>query len=504
MIDDLYEEDNNERVDGLDPLKTYMKEMGSISLLTRKEEVEISKKIEMGASNVSSAILDFPLTYEKLFEMYDDLKENNNVSVLSLISPLIFDEFNEEDMSGQEFSEDEMKEKVEESEKEVDIIIESMRKVYSKERKIFEKDYKTYVVSQKLKNFFEDLVIGHNFLSKMTLMIKELSSAVQASEKEIMSLALENGMDRKFFISNYPSNYNNNNWYVESFDDERVCRKMLRIKRRILLLESDNFCLVNKIKEISRKITVSEMRIKVAKKEMIEANLRLVISIAKNYNNQGLSFMDIIQEGNVGLMKAVDKFEYRRGYKFSTYATWWIRQAITRAIADQARTIRVPVHMIENVNKVSRAKKDFLQKHGYEATVQDLEKLVDMPTDKIEKILRVVKDPISLESPVAGEGEESNIGDFIEDKTHLDPFESVSRSHMNQIIQKTFESLPERERKILHMRFGIDMQSDYTLEEVGKQFEITRERIRQIEAKSLKKILKEDYSELLRIFLYDD
>ena len=318
-------------------------------------------------------------------------------------------------------------------------------------------------------------------------------------------------MPRKEFISSFPTNETDSGWLDEKIasgeswsaklSEER--EEFERYQRRLQSIEEETKLTVNQIKEISRRISIGEAKARRAKKEMVEANLRLVISIAKKYTNRGLQFLDLIQEGNIGLMKAVDKFEYRRGYKFSTYATWWIRQAITRSIADQARTIRIPVHMIETINKLNRISRQMLQQMGREATPEELAEKMEMPEDKIRKVLKIAKEPISMETPI-GDDEDSHLGDFIEDQNILSPVDSATSGGLGETTHEVLASLTPREAKVLRMRFGIDMNTDHTLEEVGKQFDVTRERIRQIEAKALRKLRHPTRSEQLRSFLDSD
>jgi RNA polymerase primary sigma factor len=339
--------------------------------------------------------------------------------------------------------------------------------------------------------------------------LRQTIERIRAQEKVIMSCCVEQaGMPRKHFITSFPDNETNLQWLDQqivsggSYAEQLVelQRDILRAQRRLAEVERENFLSIGEIKEINRKMSIGEAKARRAKKEMVEANLRLVISIAKKYTNRGLQFLDLIQEGNIGLMKAVDKFEYRRGYKFSTYATWWIRQAITRSIADQARTIRIPVHMIETINKLNRISRQMVQEMGREATPEELAARMDMPEDKVRKVLKIAKEPISMETPI-GDDEDSHLGDFIEDSGVLSPVEAATSEGLREATQNMLAGLTSREAKVLRMRFGIDMNTDHTLEEVGKQFDVTRERIRQIEAKALRKLRHPTRSEKLRSFL---
>jgi RNA polymerase primary sigma factor len=346
-------------------------------------------------------------------------------------------------------------------------------------------------------------------VDRLVRALRSLVESIRAQEKVIMNICVGKAhMPRKDFISTFPDNETNLKWLQKQIDAGHGYSKSLaehandvqRAQKKLITIQEESGLTVTEIKEINRKVSIGEAKARRAKKEMVEANLRLVISIAKKYTNRGLQFLDLIQEGNIGLMKAVDKFEYRRGYKFSTYATWWIRQAITRSIADQARTIRIPVHMIETINKLNRISRQMLQEMGREATPDELAKRMDMPEDKVRKVLKIAKEPISMETPI-GDDEDSRLGDFIEDQQMASPVSSATFNGLREATQKVLEGLTAREAKVLRMRFGIDMNTDHTLEEVGKQFDVTRERIRQIEAKALRKLRHPSRSERLRSFL---
>ncbi|HEX6591024.1 MAG TPA: RNA polymerase sigma factor RpoD, partial [Moraxellaceae bacterium] len=343
----------------------------------------------------------------------------------------------------------------------------------------------------------------------LTTQIRSVLDEIRAQERAVMAACVKRArMDRKHFIEAFPGNETNLEWIDTQINSKKPVAKnleayrddVLRAQKRLLAIEEEVGLSIADIKEINRRMSIGEAKARRAKKEMVEANLRLVISIAKKYTNRGLQFLDLIQEGNIGLMKAVDKFEYRRGYKFSTYATWWIRQAITRSIADQARTIRIPVHMIETINKLNRVSRQMLQEMGREPTPEELGKRLDMPEDKVRKVLKIAKEPISMETPI-GDDEDSHLGDFIEDTTMESPIDSATAEGLREATREVLANLTQREAKVLRMRFGIDMNTDHTLEEVGKQFDVTRERIRQIEAKALRKLRHPSRSEHLRSFL---
>ena len=354
--------------------------------------------------------------------------------------------------------------------------------------------------------------LAQPIIDEWTQQLNEIVERIRHNERHIMKLCVQRGgMSRQDFIDSFPQNETDLEWLgrycaTKRGDHTKLKALMFTVhetQKQLLELERECSLSVQQIKDINRSMSVGEAKARRAKKEMVEANLRLVISIAKKYTNRGLQFLDLIQEGNIGLMKAVDKFEYRRGYKFSTYATWWIRQAITRSIADQARTIRIPVHMIETINKLNRISRKLLQEMGREATPEELAEAMDMPEDKIRKVLKIAKEPISMETPI-GDDEDSHLGDFIEDSNIMSPIESATTSSLSEVTREVLSSLTSREAKVLRMRFGIDMNTDHTLEEVGKQFDVTRERIRQIEAKALRKLRHPSRSDMLRSFLEYD
>jgi RNA polymerase primary sigma factor len=374
------------------------------------------------------------------------------------------------------------------------------------------RDPKTLKTRKKLADEFMELKLSPRMFDALILNLRTHVAEIRQLEKEIMIIAVRDaGMPRKDFIATFPKNETSSRWLAKhvkaakkySAPLARFKDEIERRQKKLEQLEGDFHLSINDIKEINREVSIGEAKARRAKKEMVEANLRLVISIAKKYTNRGLQFLDLIQEGNIGLMKAVDKFEYRRGYKFSTYATWWIRQAITRSIADQARTIRIPVHMIETINKLNRISRQMLQEMGREPTPEELAVRMEMPEDKVRKVLKIAKEPISMETPI-GDDEDSHLGDFIEDTSVASPIDQATMESLRETTHAVLAQLTPREAKVLRMRFGIDMNTDHTLEEVGKQFDVTRERIRQIEAKALRKLRHPSRSEQLRSFLMED
>ena len=503
-----------------DPVRMYMREMGTVELLTREGELKIAKRIEDGLYQVSAALATFPATVNKLLGMMNAATQGE-IRLTDVINGYI--DPNEPVEIAQPNSTPAAKaDKDEDEEEEVDTgpcpeeaatKTAALNKQYAKWINCLQKhgrdDKRTHAAEEKVAATFLEFKLIPAVFNKLVATLRGDVERIRGHERTIMDLCItKSGMPRKEFITSFPDNETNLDWlpeqiaagkaYSEQLDSHSY--EILRAQKRLLELEKESFLTIKDIKEINRRMSIGEAKARRAKKEMVEANLRLVISIAKKYTNRGLQFLDLIQEGNIGLMKAVDKFEYRRGYKFSTYATWWIRQAITRSIADQARTIRIPVHMIETINKLNRISRQMIQEMGREATPEELAERMEMPEDKVRKVLKIAKEPISMETPI-GDDEDSHLGDFIEDAGVMSPVESATIEGLQESTQNMLSSLTSREAKVLRMRFGIDMNTDHTLEEVGKQFDVTRERIRQIEAKALRKLRHPTRSERLRSFL---
>jgi RNA polymerase primary sigma factor len=521
-----------------DPVRMYMREMGTVELLTREGEIRIAKRIEEGLDAVRRALAMYPATYDFIQRAYEPVKAGQGRLVdviVGFIDPNAPDVIAQpqnptkmELVEAEEKSDDETEEGEDGADGEEEVVdtgpdpeeaatrFASIAKNYlavlSAIEKAGAKDPKTLKMRAKLADEFMELKLAPRMFDALILNLRTHISEVRQLEKEIMVIAVRDaGMPRKDFIASFPKNETNPKWlqkHVKSgkkfsaplakFKDE-----IERRQKKLEGLEVLYHLTINDLKEVNREVSIGEAKARRAKKEMVEANLRLVISIAKKYTNRGLQFLDLIQEGNIGLMKAVDKFEYRRGYKFSTYATWWIRQAITRSIADQARTIRIPVHMIETINKLNRISRQMLQEMGREPTPEELAVRMEMPEDKVRKVLKIAKEPISMETPI-GDDEDSHLGDFIEDTSVASPIDQATMESLRETTHSVLAQLTPREAKVLRMRFGIDMNTDHTLEEVGKQFDVTRERIRQIEAKALRKLRHPSRSEQLRSFLMDD
>jgi RNA polymerase primary sigma factor len=514
-----------------DPVRMYMREMGSVELLTREGEIEIAKRIEDGLKHMVQAISACPTTIAEILALVDKV-ERDEMRVDELVDGLMnADGELAEDLADAvvEAAEEEEEELSEEEEEEAGAAVAAanlaqlkadalerfavIRKAFGKmQQALANKGPKTKGYKEWQEQVSSEL-LSIRFSAKqvefLCASLRSLVEEVRSYEREIMELCVtKSGMPRPHFIKTFPGNENNLDWVLTEIASKKpYCEKLSRFQhavvdqqQRLLDLQERVRIPIKDLKEINRQMSTGEAKARRAKREMIEANLRLVISIAKKYTNRGLQFLDLIQEGNIGLMKAVDKFEYRRGYKFSTYATWWIRQAITRSIADQARTIRIPVHMIETINKMNRISRQILQETGQEPDPAELAEKMEMPEEKIRKILKISKEPISMETPI-GDDEDSHLGDFIEDSTTLAPADAALYASLREATKEVLESLTPREAKVLRMRFGIEMNTDHTLEEVGKQFDVTRERIRQIEAKALRKLRHPSRSERLRSFL---
>ncbi len=510
-----------------DPVRMYMREMGSVELLTREGEIEIAKRIEEGTRELMSAVADWPTTVATIIAEYEKVEagEKKLTDIISgylnpmehVPSALAQQQAAEAlKLENPEEAEEEEEEEQHEGGLDPEVAFErfdTIRKQLKKTDTCVARYGRNGEASQKnleeLAELFKFLKLTPRQFDPLIAKVRLAVERVRGEERKIMRLCIRLGkMPRKEFIKMFPGNESNMKWTTELAKSkeswaERVAEQeveILRSQRKLAQVEKFADMNIAQIKDINRRMTMGEAMARRAKKEMVEANLRLVISIAKKYTNRGLQFLDLIQEGNIGLMKAVDKFEYRRGYKFSTYATWWIRQAITRSIADQARTIRIPVHMIETINKLNRVSRQMLQEMGREPTPEELAERMEMPEDKIRKVLKIAKEPISMETPI-GEDEDASIGDLIEDTTIALPLDEATKNNLTESTRGVLSSLTAREAKVLRMRFGIDMNTDHTLEEVGKQFDVTRERIRQIEAKALRKLRHPTRSDHLRSFI---
>jgi RNA polymerase primary sigma factor len=516
-----------------DPVRMYMREMGTVELLTREGEIVIAKRIEEGINQVQISVAEYPEAITYLLEQWDKF-EAEEMRLSDIISGFFDPDSDEAPITatniGSELSEKQLEDdddkddddSDDEDEEEVDtgpdpeearVHFENLRDLYNKARDTFEKKGRSHPESQaaifEIGELFRTFKLVPKQFDRMVNNMREMMDRVRVQERLIMKQAVQFAkLPKKIFVKHFANNETDASWIdLEIAANEKYSAKLEEVKpeimrslNKLLVIEDSTGLSIERIKDINRRMSIGEAKARRAKKEMVEANLRLVISIAKKYTNRGLQFLDLIQEGNIGLMKAVDKFEYRRGYKFSTYATWWIRQAITRSIADQARTIRIPVHMIETINKLNRISRQMLQEMGREPNPEELAERMMMPEDKVRKVLKIAKEPISMETPI-GDDEDSHLGDFIEDTTIDSPIDSATMESLRGATNDVLAGLTAREAKVLRMRFGIDMNTDHTLEEVGKQFDVTRERIRQIEAKALRKLRHPSRSDLLKSFL---
>ena len=514
-----------------DPVRMYMREMGTVELLTREGEIVIAKRIEEGLRELMKAMAYFPGTVEHILNEYaliDNEERRLNeiitgyldvddgeipVSAEIAVTPDVADNPRKGDGDGDDDDDDDDEANVGPDPEEALIRFTEIRKQYEKTSASVGRrgraDVKAKAELEKLGELFKSLKLTPRQFEPLLGHIRAVLTRLRRHERAVLNLAVRSAkMPRKIFIDTFPGHETNEKWIDQHIKSKEAYSELLvnvkteiiRSQKKIRLLQDETGLTVTEIKDINRQMSIGEAKSRRAKKEMVEANLRLVISIAKKYTNRGLQFLDLIQEGNIGLMKAVDKFEYRRGYKFSTYATWWIRQAITRSIADQARTIRIPVHMIETINKLNRISRQMVHEKGREPTPEELGERMDMSEDKVRRVLKIAKEPISMETPI-GDDEDSHLGDFIEDANVDSPVDSSIDEGLREATKDVLGSLTAREAKVLRMRFGIDMNTDHTLEEVGKQFDVTRERIRQIEAKALRKLRHPTRSDHLRSFL---
>ena len=503
-----------------DPVRMYMREMGTVDLLTREGEIKIAKRIEEGIHQVLASLSSYPGTILTLLEAYElILKEEIKLTDI-VVGFNDTEEYPDEGIvvrNPTEINESDEDEEEEEENiltpedfKEHIVKLKKLHATYTKSVKRNGKNHgKTKIAEENLAQLFLELRLAPKFIDVLIDNLSDLIEHIRRAERYIMKLCVkESKMPRRDFIASFSGNETNPKWIKTVLKNQSTYAENLKeheqiiidCQKKLAIIFDDSLLEIADMKEINRIVSIGEAKARRAKKEMVEANLRLVISIAKKYTNRGLLFLDLIQEGNIGLMKAVDKFEYRRGYKFSTYATWWIRQAITRSIADQARTIRIPVHMIETINKLNRISRQVLQEMGREPTPEELSERMELPEDKVRKVLKIAKEPISMETPI-GDDEDSHLGDFIEDANIMSPNDSAGFEGLRRTTLDALEGLTQREAKVLRMRFGIDMNTDHTLEEVGKQFDVTRERIRQIEAKALRKLRHPSRSDQLKTFL---
>ncbi len=508
-----------------DPVRMYMREMGTVELLTREGEIEIAKRIEGGLMAMMEAISASPATVAEILRMANDIREDK-VVISTIVDGFTnaneaddyvaeedFDEFDDSDDDDGKGGSKALTKKLEELKSEALTRLDRIQGLFDKLRKSFDKEgYGTPAYMKIQKSISEEMMTVRftaRTIEKLCDLVRSQVDDVRKKERELRRIIVDRcGMPQEMFIKEFPTNLLNLKWVEKqsaagknwSVTMTRNIPAIQELQTKLTDIQNRVVVPLAELKDINKRMNEGERASRNAKKEMIEANLRLVISIAKKYTNRGLQFLDLIQEGNIGLMKAVDKFEYRRGYKFSTYATWWIRQAITRSIADQARTIRIPVHMIETINKMNRISRQHLQEFGFEPDASVLAEKMEMPEDKIRKIMKIAKEPISMETPI-GDDDDSHLGDFIEDGANTAPIEAAMQAGLRDVVKEILDGLTPREAKVLRMRFGIEMDNDHTLEEVGKQFDVTRERIRQIEAKALRKLKHPSRSDKLRSFI---
>ena len=508
-----------------DPVRMYMREMGTVELLTREGEIEIAKRIEGGLNDMIAAISESPATINEILAMAEEIR--SGAAVISTIvdgfadadenddyvAEEDFDDYDEADDDDGKGGSKALTRKMEELKTEALARFDAMRGMFEKLHKVYDKEgYGTpnYIKHQKqLTEKLMSIRFTAKAIEKLCETVRKQVSTVRNKERELRRIIVDKcGMPQDKFVADFPPNLLNLKWVEKQSSSGKAWSTVMgrnvppiqELQQQLIDIQASVVVPLEQLKAIHKRMNEGERMSRYAKKEMIEANLRLVISIAKKYTNRGLQFLDLIQEGNIGLMKAVDKFEYRRGYKFSTYATWWIRQAITRSIADQARTIRIPVHMIETINKMNRISRQHLQEHGFEPDASILAQKMEMPEDKIRKIMKIAKEPISMETPI-GDDDDSHLGDFIEDHANTAPMDAALQAGLRDVVKDVLDSLTPREAKVLRMRFGIEMSTDHTLEEVGKQFDVTRERIRQIESKAVRKLKHPSRSDKLRSFI---
>jgi len=506
-------------------VRMYMREMGTVELLTREGEIEIAKRIEGGLNDMMAAISESPATIAEILAMAEDIREGKVVistvvdgfadadAADDYVAEEDFDDYDEADDDDGKGGSKALTRKLEELKREALDRFDKIRAQFEKLHKVYDKEGYGSATYHKTQVGITEMLMSIRFtakaIEKLCDTLRGQVDDVRKKERELRRIIVDKcGMPQEKFIAAFPDNLLNLKWVEKeaaagkpwSAVMERNIPPIQELQQGLLTIQNSVVVPLAHLKDIHKRMNQGESTSRDAKKEMIEANLRLVISIAKKYTNRGLQFLDLIQEGNIGLMKAVDKFEYRRGYKFSTYATWWIRQAITRSIADQARTIRIPVHMIETINKMNRISRQHLQEHGFEPDASILAEKMEMPEDKIRKIMKIAKEPISMETPI-GDDDDSHLGDFIEDQANTAPIDAAMQAGLREVVKEILDSLTPREAKVLRMRFGIEMSTDHTLEEVGKQFDVTRERIRQIESKAVRKLKHPSRSDKLRSFI---